>query len=591
MVNVEVIKLHGNFSYKFITTDATLGNGAILTIDNQTTGATNKLVFNGGAETDGAFTINGGAGNDKIIGCANTDALNGNGGNDVIDTNGGFDHVTGGEGDDEIHLGTLTAFHSIDGGTGNDKLFLNGDFDFTLNNTVIGVETYVFAAGHTYGLGLDAAAGTASMTFDGSKLHSDDRLLVDASHLTSSSIRFKGGAGEDAYWGGGGVDTVAGGDGFDHFFMGANLTAADQIDGGAGSDTLFLSGDYSAGLIMNSTTIRGIEFISLASGGHTYVITTADGNIASGKTLDVSLGEGALTFNGAAETNGKFTFNMNGGTYDLTGGKQADIFNLSAFGTARGGLGDDKFNLTTSLTSTYKLDGGSGNDTVNLTTSSGALVTFTSTTMLGIEKVILADGSNYNFKTASATVATGASMTFDASALQATNTFTFDGSAETNAQYVLIGGRGNDVLKGGSGADIITGGGGADQITAGAGNDTLVFSSVSQSSSTIRDTVTGFDFNNADKLDFNFAITGIDASMSGSVSAATFDADLHALITPAKLGVQHAMLFIATGGDLIGHTFLIVNGNANAGYQGGGDFSIDLVSSANLGSLDTTDFI
>ncbi len=91
--------------------------------------------------------------------------------------------------------------------------------------------------------------------------------------------------------------------GNDTFAMGAALTAADSIDGGTGSDTLTLAGDYSAGLVFGAATITGIETLKLA-GGNSYTLTTNDANVAAGAVLSVdgsALGGSAhLVFNGTA---------------------------------------------------------------------------------------------------------------------------------------------------------------------------------------------------------------------------------------------------------------------------------------------------
>jgi hypothetical protein len=55
-----------------------------------------------------------------------------------------------------------------------------------------------------------------------------------------------------------------------------------------------------------------------------------------------------------------------------------------------------------------------------------------------------------------------------------------------------------------------------------------------------------------------------------------------------RLGANHAILFTPTSGNLSGHTFLIVDLNATAGYQGGADLVVRIVAS---GTLDASDFI
>src|SRR6202000_139785 len=150
---------------------------------------------------------------------------------------------------------------------------------------------------------------------------------------------FLAGAGDDVLTGGakndafnltqGGNDTVHGGAGNDTFSFGAAFTAADTVDGGANSDTLSLNGDYSAGLTLRAATITSIENIVMAA-GHSYNLTTDDANVAAAATLTLNasaFGAGdALTFNGAAETDGSFNVLDGAGNDFVTGGAQSDTF-------------------------------------------------------------------------------------------------------------------------------------------------------------------------------------------------------------------------------------------------------------------------
>jgi hypothetical protein len=137
----------------------------------------------------------------------------------------------------------------------------------------------------------------------------------------------------------GGTDTVHGGDGNDTFTLGATLTAA---DGGTGIDTVSLDGDYSAGLTFTATTLTNVESLILAGDtidggagsdvlfiGATYsgsfssissveelvlsgandFIVVGDGLVAAGATLTIdSTNATGFTFNGASETDGFFSF-------------------------------------------------------------------------------------------------------------------------------------------------------------------------------------------------------------------------------------------------------------------------------------------
>jgi hypothetical protein len=75
----------------------------------------------------------------------------------------------------------------------------------------------------------------------------------------------------------------------------------------------------------------------------------------------------------------------------------------------------------------------------------------------------------------------------------------------------------------------------------------------------------------------------------GSLSTATFNADLASDLGPAKLGADTAVLFTASSGTLAGDTFLVVDCNGVAGYHAGVDLAIRLTGA--MGALKTSNFI
>ncbi|MGZ8329168.1 MAG: M10 family metallopeptidase C-terminal domain-containing protein, partial [Allosphingosinicella sp.] len=72
---------------------------------------------------------------------------------------------------------------------------------------------------------------------------------------------------------------------------------------------------------------------------------------------------------------------------------------------------------------------------------------------------------------------------------------------ETDGNFRLFGGGGNDVLTGGAGADLIFGGLRGDTLTGGAGNDIFRYDSVAESNSVERDGIQ--DFNSGDLIDLS----------------------------------------------------------------------------------------
>ena len=81
----------------------------------------------------------------------------------------------------------------------------------------------------------------------------------------------------------GGNDTAQGFLGDDVFRLGASLTAANSIDGGADIDRLVLKGDYSGpnAVVLAPTTMLNVEYLGLAK-GHDYSVTTDDATVAAG---------------------------------------------------------------------------------------------------------------------------------------------------------------------------------------------------------------------------------------------------------------------------------------------------------------------
>jgi Ca2+-binding RTX toxin-like protein len=194
------------------------------------------------------------------------------------------------------------------------------------------------------------------------------------------------------------------------------------------------------------------------------------------------------------------------------------------------------------------------------------------------EQMVFLGGSSYALSSADSNVAAGHSLTIDAMPLGAGDSLDFDGSAETDGRFVLQGGAGADHLRGGAGNDTIYGWGGADMLAGGGGADRFLYSGVSDSTGAHYDTIADFHFGE-DVIDLPVTVTGLDAAVShGSLSTASFDADLSTALGASALGAGHAVLFTADQGELSGQTFLVVDANGQAGYQAGEDYVIHLAS-------------
>ncbi len=281
----------------------------------------------------------------------------------------------------------------------------------------------------------------------------------------------------------GGSDTVLAGSGDDRFNMGAALNAADRLDGGAGNDVVILHGDYSAGLAFDDQTIQHVEQLVFKK-GFDYNLTTADGNLAAGQFLKINafaLGASdSLTFNGAAESDGRLLVYGGAGNDTLTGGAKNDRFNLTAGGsdTAHGSGGNDVFLFGAAFTSGDVVDGGAGKDTLEL---NGAYnYTFGASQLAGIETLKLDAGHNYVLTTNDGNIAADDTLTVDFGALTSGG-FHFSGSAEQDGSFHFVAGPVTGLaLHGGNGADTfdLTGfGNGVVDLDGEDGDDLFLFGS------------------------------------------------------------------------------------------------------------------
>lgn len=564
LTSVETITFAAGSSYKLTTIDSNVASGATLTVDGSALGIADTLTFDGSAETNGFFAFKGGAGNDTLTGGNLADSF------DL--SQAGNDTITGGSGNDTFNLGAaFTAADAINGGTGTDTLNLNGDYSAGLvlaATTIVNVETIRFAAGHSYNITTnDANVVSLTLSVDGSALGAGDSLSFNGAAETTNSLNMTGGAGDDVLVGGaglhsdsfditkGGNDHVTGGASSDSITAGAALTAADTISGGAGSDTLFLSGDYSGGLVFGATTISGIEKIILGT-GNSYNLTTNDANVASGQVLQINV-VGTLNLDARAETDGRF---------DITSFSGGDV---SVALSSAAVLSNSHFTGGTGGTDTLTLDGDfSGGATLQ--------------SLNQFERLVLTAGHSYNLTATEGTLPFfDEPLTVDASALASDKTLTFDGTAEANSGFNITGGAGNDVLtgsqqsdtiNGGDGNDIIKGGDGtiqfiavSDTLDGGAGNDEFVYASGIDSDSDAADTIIGLDLDH-DTFHIAGGVAGVDGVYSANESLGSLDSDLGGALAGHLAANTAAIVNFGTG-DFAGQSFLVVEMYGDAGYQ------------------------
>ncbi len=396
----------------------------------------------------------------------------------------------------------------------------------------------------------------------------------------------------------GGRDTLNGKGGNDVFAMGVELRANDRINGGSGTfDTVQLSGaatPYS--VVFDNNTITNCEALQMGPGGD-YTVTMADGNIAAGANFSVlASAADRMTFDGSAETDATFTMDTSAGDDILIGGQQADIigggtpfFSPAGIDIVKGEGGNDTLMFFDDMTASDRAVGGDGYDFLRLDGNYFGLL-IASSTIKEVEEIELdlaGGGFSYDLTFSDGNVAAGELMAVDANfAAQVA----LDASTETDGNYALTGGAGNDTLLSGAGTDVLNGGDGEDFLRGGAGADEYRYLAIADSTGSLFDTIDGFNAN-ADTIRLTVAIGAVEPKVnSGTLNAASFDADLVARLGPAKLGGFHAVVYMPDAGTFAGQTFLVIDHNGTPGYQVGAEIVIQLLGATHLNNLDAADF-
>lgn len=433
--------------------DGGAGNDIIL-------GSHGNDLIDGGADNDsvsglgGNDILNGRDGDDMIIGdgkvesglaettpesIQGNDVLDGGGGSDTLMGMGGQDLVVGGEGndflwgdDDQVSIPTnLHGNDILEGGGGNDQLTGGGKSDQLLG-----------------GDGDDHLWGDASQTKVDIAAHGNDYLDGgsgnDQLNGQGQSDTLIGRDGNDSLWGDGdqttvavsahGQDYLSGGKGQDQLIGGGS---GDNIYGGEDNDLIY--GDDVDAIV--SSSAHGNDFLSGDQGKDSLHGGGGDDILYGGSEDDILWGDGTNTKVKAAN-HGKDVIDGGEGSDQLVGGGQAD--QLIGGAGADTILGDDEIaNLDSASHGADVIDGGDGAD------------------------VIFGDGGND-------TVYGGAGDDYLAGEHQTTINPASQSSPMIGDDY-LIGGKGRDTLLGGEGNDYLNGGTEDDTIIGGNGSDTYYF--------------------------------------------------------------------------------------------------------------------
>ncbi|QAY76182.1 tandem-95 repeat protein [Sphingosinicella sp. BN140058] len=281
------------------------------------------------------------------------------------------------------------------------------------------------------------------------------------------------------------------------------------------------------------------------------------------------------------------------GDNDMVGTGNADMFLLHQGGHdhARGNGLNDRFYFGDQWDSGDSVDGGSGDDSLIL--GGDYFMAFGSGQIAGVERLRLLSGKgadfDYHLTMTDGNVAAGQQLRVDASELLVGETLFFDGMAESDGRWIVLGGGANDIILGGMLADTISGGAGddtiygklgRDQITGGLGADFLVggsdgdvfvYGAAAESTGTSFDTFSHFG-SGIDRIDLPFTVTAWTGRLTaGVLNSATFDSGLAAAVD-GPLQAHSAVLFTPNSGDMAGRVFAVVDADGDGAYRAGQDY-------------------
>jgi Ca2+-binding RTX toxin-like protein len=501
----------------------------------------------GGDQDDIVFSLNG---DDTVLGGAGTDVIFAGRGDDTVVGQTGNDVAFLGSGHDRFIWNNGDGSDFIDGGNGYDTTQVNGadgagdEFDLREENgqaifNRLNLGQFTLTNESIEQFEINGQGGDDSLTV-GDLTGSDVEKVVFSggagndildARESSTTIKARGGSGDDlllggaaadTFWAGAGNDVVVGQRGDDTAYLGKgddrfiwnNGDGSDFINGGAGFDVTQVNGADGAGdefdlsqvdgqaifnrlnLGLFTLTNEGIEQFEINGQGGDDSFTVGDLTGSDVEKVVFSGGDGNDVLDARESST---TIEALGGDGDdlLLGGSAIDTFFAGAGNDVvvgqRGddiadlGDGDDRFIWNNGDGSDF-INGGLGFDVTQVNGADGAgdefdlsqvngqaifnrlnLGLFTLTNE-GIEQFeINGQGGDDSFTVGDLTGSEVQSVLFSGG----------DGNDFLNASGTFTpvtadGGNGDDILIGGAGDDILIGGNGADLLIGGAGSDILI---------------------------------------------------------------------------------------------------------------------
>ena len=235
----------------------TLNIGTTENLDVNGQGGGDVIIASTGLATLTSLDLDGGEGNDLLIGGDGADVLRGGAGNDTLLGMRGNDVVLGQAGNDLLIVSNGDGSDFLEGGADFDTVQVNGangsgdDFRIDANGQRVrfrrvNLALFTLDIGSTESLDvngqggndrivtgvLSSASGLQSLDLDGG----EGNDILDGRRLTDLAMIGRGGAGRDQIYGGAAKDVLLGQDGVDVI---AGYDGNDYISGGEGVDYLF----------------------------------------------------------------------------------------------------------------------------------------------------------------------------------------------------------------------------------------------------------------------------------------------------------------------------------------------------------------
>jgi Ca2+-binding RTX toxin-like protein len=548
-------------------------------------GTTESLVvnLNGGNDNFSAtgnlaaliqLTVDGGAGNDTILGSNGADLLIGGDGNDFVDGQQGNDVVLLGAGNDVFQWDPGDGSDVVEGQAGLDTLQFNGSnanerIDISANGARVRVSRDVAAIAMDLNqveqLNFNVLGGTDVITVnDLSGTGATQVNLNLASNLGTGDAQ---------------VDTIV-----------LNGTSAkDTINILGSNGTVSVTGLPAAVTIQNLESSDSLQ-VNANAGDDVISVTTLTTPVAL--TLDGGLGNDTLKFNGsnAAEridifANGsraRVFRDVDSTTMDLN---QIEQFHFSTLGgtdtivigdLTGTNLQDIRINLSNTLGSG---DGQEDRVVVNGTTNADAIAVASTNgevTVTGLPAIVRLSGIDAGRDRLDIN-GLGGDDVIDASGLQA-----------NLVRLNISGGLGVDVLTGSAGNDFFNGGDGDDRVNMGAGDDVFVWNPGDDN-----DTLEGQA--GRDEMLFNGANVAETIAISANGERVQFTRNIANIIM--DMSEVEVITFNAQGGtdvitmsDLSGTDVTQVNLNLGS-FGGGGDAQVDTIVLNGTSAEDTINIL